>query len=75
MAKFTIRIGLGRTRSGKILDRDTEWYEVHDHASWSGCVSAYCSKEKHGKPLFMKRGNEPYVEISETELLALKDML
>lgn len=75
MAKFTIRIGLGRSRSGKILDRNTEWYEVHDHASWAGCVSAYCSKGKHGKPLFMKKGNEPYVEISEEQLLALKAML
>jgi len=72
MAKFIIRIGLGRSTSGKILDRNTTWHNVHDHASWSACVSEYCNCKK---PLFMKRGDKPYVEITKEQLLALKDML
>lgn len=75
MAKFTIRIGLGRSESGKILDRNTTWHNVHDHASWAGCVSEYCSEGKHGKPLFIKKGNNAYTKISETQLLALKNEL
>lgn len=72
MPKFIIRIGLGRSASGKILDRNTTWHNVHDHASWSGCVSEYCN---HNKPLFMKKDNKPYVEITKEQLLALKDIL
>lgn len=75
MAKFTIRIGLGRSKSGKILDGNTTWHNVHDHASWAGCVSAYCTKRNHGKPLFIKKGNNAYAKISEEQLSALKTML
>lgn len=63
------RIGLGRSRSGKILDRDTEWYQV------SELEHAIQSARKSRKPAFYWNGRtyiETSIEQMEKDLEKLK---
>ena len=59
----TIRVGLGRSRSGKILDRDTRWFidkkEAIDY--WA----------MNNKPIFVSVGGKKYQEIKIDQLRAL----
>jgi hypothetical protein len=58
----TIRIGAGRTKYGKILDRDTEWYtlEQKEHA-----INAAI---RTGKKIYISDKRQPYQEITLEEL-------
>lgn len=58
----TIRIGAGRTRYGKILDRNTEWYtfEQKEHA-----INAAI---RTGKKIYISDERQPYQEITLEEL-------
>lgn len=55
---ITIRIGDGRTKYGKILDRDTTWYTYNqkEHA-----IEAAIST---GKKIYISEKGRAYVEIS-----------
>lgn len=59
----TIRVGLGRSRSGKILDRDTKWFidkkEAIDYWTMTN------------KPIFVSVGGKKYQEIKIDQLRAL----
>lgn len=72
---IVIRIGRGRSKSGKILDRDTTWFSIKTIENWGRCVNEWSLKKNSGKPIFMSRSSRAYKEISGTELLQLKDKL
>jgi len=70
-----IKIGLGRSKSGKILDRNTKWFTITDKESWGRCVNEWSLKRNSGKPIFISRNGRAYKEISGVELIKLKDKL
>lgn len=70
-----IRIGLGRSKSGKILDRNTTWFSLKTIEDWERCVTEWSLKKNSGKPIFMSRSGRAYKEISGTKLLQLKDKI
>lgn len=72
---IVIRIGRGRSKSGKILDRDTTWFNIKTIEDLGRCVNEWSLKKNSGKPIFMSRSGRAYKEISGTELLQLKDKL
>ncbi len=59
----TIRVGLGRSLSGKILDKDTRWFidkkEAIDYWTMTN------------KPIFVSVGGKKYQEIKIDQLRAL----
>ena len=59
----TIRVGLGRSCSGKILDRDTRWFIDKEKAIdyWT----------KTNKPIFVSVGGKKYQKIKIDQLIAL----
>lgn len=61
----TIRIGDGRSKYGKILDRNTKWYtlEQKDHA-------IKCAIET-GKKIYISEKGSAYKEITLNELKSL----
>ena len=61
-----IRVGLGKTKSGKILDRETQWFNADSQKSLLMALERF--HETH-KPLFISRGNKAYEELSLQELL------
>lgn len=50
------RVGLGQSPSGKILDRETEWYTDYD--------TAVRRAIELNKPLFESKNNRRYIEIN-----------
>lgn len=70
-----VRIGEGRSKSGKILDRNTKWFTISDKEAWKRCVREWSLKENSGKPLFISRNGRAYKKISGVDLLKLKDKL
>ncbi len=70
-----VRIGEGRSKSGKILDRNTKWFTISDKEAWERCVHEWSLKENSGKPLFISRNGRAYKKISGVELIKLKDTL
>ena len=70
-----IRIGRGRSKSGKILDRNTTWFNLKTIEDWERCVHEWSLKKNSGKPIFISRSCHAYKEISGVELLKLKDKL
>lgn len=62
MIKF--RIGLGQTKSGKILDRDTKWAVDKNTA-------IELHKQYPNKPLFVSVNGYKYKEITYKELLEI----
>lgn len=72
---IVIRIGLGRSKSGKILDRNTKWFSIADKEDWGRCVHEWSLKTNSGKPIFISRNGRAYKEISGVELIKLKDKL
>lgn len=61
MLNITIRIGLGRSPSGKILDKNTRWFIDKDKAieEW----------EKTHKPIFVSKGGKKKYEPMTIEQL------
>ena len=72
MASLVVRIGLGRSKTGKILDQDTEWHNIQDYDSWKKCVNEWADKKHSGKPLFLSRNGRAYKPLSGEQLLALR---
>ena len=70
-----VRIGEGRSKSGKILDRNTKWFTISDKEAWERCVHEWRLKENSGKPLFISRNGRAYKKISGVDLIKLKDKL
>lgn len=72
---IVVRIGEGRSKSGKILDRNTKWFTISDKEAWERCVYEWSLKKNSGKPLFISRNGRAYKKISGVELIKLKDTL
>lgn len=70
-----VRIGEGRSKSGKILDRNTKWFTISDKEAWEKCVHEWSLKENSGKPLFISHNGRAYKKISGVDLIKLKDKL
>ena len=64
-AMVTIRIGAGRTKYGKILDRETHWYTLDqkDHAINDAVES--------GKKIYVSVKNRAFEEITLQQLKEL----
>lgn len=60
---LTIRVGLGRSSSGKILDKDTKWFTDKNKA-----INYFVSTNK---PIFVSVGGNKYQEINIDQLKAL----
>lgn len=63
MGKVTIRLGLGRSPSGKVLDKDTQWFNDKNLAikEW----------ERNKKRIFVSVGGKGYKEVSLEYLISL----
>ena len=72
---IVVRIGLGRSKSGKILDRDTKWFNINNKEDWARCVHEWSLKSNSGKPLFLSRNGRAYKEINGVKLLQLSENL
>ena len=72
---IVVRIGLGRSKSGKILDRNTTWFNLDSKEAWERCVHEWSLKKNSGKPIFASRNGRAYREINGVQLLKLKDSL
>ena len=70
-----VRIGEGRSKSGKILDRNTKWFTISNKEAWERCVHEWSLKENSGKPLFISRNGRAYKKSSGVDLIKLKDKL
>ena len=68
-----LRIGLGRSKSGKILDRNTTWHNLNTLEQWSIAVNECSLKRNSGKELFISKNGKAYKEITLTQLLLMKD--
>jgi len=66
-----LRIGLGRSKSGKILDRDTKWLNLNTKEEWSNAVKEWSHKHNSGKPIFISKSGRAYKEIKPTQLLEM----
>ena len=66
-----LRIGLGRSKSGKILDRDTKWLNLNTKEEWRIAVTEWSYKRNSGKPIFISKSGRAYKEIKPTQLLEM----
>ena len=66
-----VRIGEGRSKSGKILDRNTVWFNIDSKEAWERCIHEW-SMKKH-KPVYLSKNGRAYREISGEQLLRLGD--
>lgn len=62
---IVIRIGLGRSASGKILDKETKWFISKDES-----LNYY--KSHTDKPIFISINKTKYKEISYKDLVKLE---
>lgn len=62
---IVIRIGLGRSSSGKILDKETKWFISKDES-----LNYY--KSHTSKPIFISINKTKYKEITYKELVNLE---
>lgn len=62
-----IRLGLGQTRSGKILDKQTHWYVLENDKN-EVLKDVNISLNKH---IFISRNKTKYEEITYNELVDL----
>lgn len=63
-----VRIGLGRSSSGKILDRDTRWYNLSNEGAKQLAIIDACESKK---PIFVSYSNRKYREITLEQLKEL----
>lgn len=68
---ITIKIGLGQTPSGKVLDRSTHWYSIWADESEKSAAIQY--HDETGKPIFVSYNNQAYRKITREELVNLPD--
>lgn len=62
-----IRIGLGQTSSGKILDKNTHWYCLETDKD-------FILNDEYlmlNKPIFISKNKTKYIEISYNDLVKL----
>jgi len=57
----TIRVGEGRSPSGKILDRDTRWFKEINAAMEYHLLTC--------KKIYISKNNKKYFEVSLNELI------
>lgn len=65
---IVIRIGLGQTASGKILDRKTTAFVINRKTSQDEKTHAIEQHLKTKKPIFISRNGRKYQEITLTQL-------
>ena len=68
-----VRIGEGRSKSGKILDASTKWLSVNTKEQWERCIHEWSLKENSGKPVYLSKSGRAYKQISGEQLLRLGD--
>ena len=68
-----VRIGEGRSKSGKILDRGTVWFNIDSKEAWERCIHEWSMKKYSGKPVYLSKNGRAYREISGVQLLQLGD--
>ena len=68
-----VRIGEGRSKSGKILDRDTVWFNIDSKEAWERCIHEWSMKKYSGKPVYLSKNGRAYREITGVQLLRLGD--
>jgi hypothetical protein len=68
-----VRIGQGRSKSGKILDRNTVWFNIDSKEAWERCIHEWGLKKNSGKPVYLSKNGRAYREISGVQLLRLGD--
>ena len=66
-----IRIGLGQTKSGKILDRNTTYFVINNRTGQNGKDAAIKQYLATNKPIFISRNNKKYKEITLEQLRKL----
>ena len=66
---ITIKVGLGQTPSGKILDRDTHFYSIT--ATHCGKQVALDYHDETNKPIFISVSGKKYREITRKQLIEL----
>ena len=66
-----VRIGQGRSKSGKILDRNTVWFNIDSKEAWERCIHEWSLKKNSGKPVYLSKNGRAYREITGVQLLAL----
>ena len=66
-----VRIGQGRSKSGKILDRNTVWFNIDSKEAWERCIHEWSLKKK---PVYLSKNGRAYREITGVQLLALGHM-
>ena len=69
-----VRIGQGRSKSGKILDRNTVWFNIDSKEAWERCIHEWSLKKNSGKPVYLSKNGRAYREITGVQLLALGHM-
>ena len=69
-----VRIGRGRSKSGKILDRNTVWFNIDSKEAWERCIHEWSLKKNSGKPVYLSKNGRAYREITGVQLLALGHM-
>lgn len=70
-----LRIGLGRSKSGKILDANTIWLNLNTIEEWRKAVNEWSNKRYSGKPIFISKNGRAYKEITATQLLEYKNKI
>lgn len=64
----TIKVGLGQSKSGKILDRNTHYYHFYssddDITQERKLVEVLSEYNETKKPLFYSHNNRAYVEVN-----------
>ena len=70
-----LRIGLGRSKSGKILDRDTIWLNLNTIEEWRKAVNEWSDKRYSGKPIFISKNGSAYKEIKAAQLLEYRNKI
>lgn len=68
---IVIRIGLGQTKSGKILDRNTTSYVINKRTGQDEKSHAIEQHLKTKKPIFISRNGRKYQEITLAQLREL----
>ena len=70
-----LRIGLGRSKSGKILDKDTKWLNLNTKEEWRKAVNEWSYKHNSGKPIFISKNGRAYKEITAVQLLEYRNKI
>lgn len=65
-----LKIGLGRSKSGKILDRDTIWLNLNNGEDYNKAAKEVDNTKK---PLFISINEKAYIEITPTQFYQMKE--